>query len=114
MSLASSSDSQCARGRVIVIAGSGGITSVQRKRHHVHAIFHGIEPGMEPGTVLIRITHDKDQVRVLLANPYHPEHHRRAGNRMALANGTPAPEKNSVASQTDSATPASTSDVSIN
>ena len=51
-----------------------------------NAVYHGIEPGTDPGKVLIRITHDKDQVRVLLANPNHPDHHRRAGNRMALAN----------------------------
>jgi two-component system sensor histidine kinase AlgZ len=51
-----------------------------------NAIFHGIEPGLEQGTVLIRITRDKDQVRFLLANPYHLDHHHRAGNRMALAN----------------------------
>lgn len=51
-----------------------------------NAIFHGIEPGLSPGTVLIRITGDKDQVRLQLANPYHPDHQHRAGNRMALAN----------------------------
>ncbi len=51
-----------------------------------NAIYHGIEPGLEPGTVLIRIARDRDQVRLLLANPYHPDHHHRAGNRMALAN----------------------------
>ena len=51
-----------------------------------NAIYHGIEPDTAPGTVEIRITRDKDQVRVLLANPYHSEHQQRAGNRMALAN----------------------------
>jgi two-component system sensor histidine kinase AlgZ len=51
-----------------------------------NAIYHGIEPGAAPGTVLIRIERDKDRVRLLLANPYHPEHQHRAGNRMALAN----------------------------
>ena len=51
-----------------------------------NAIYHGIEPGMEPGTVQIRIARDKDQVRLLLANPYHPDYQHRAGNRMALAN----------------------------
>ena len=51
-----------------------------------NAIYHGIEPGAGPGTVLIRISRDKDQVRLLLANPYHPEHQHRPGNRMALAN----------------------------
>ena len=51
-----------------------------------NAIYHGIEPGAGPGTVLIRISRDKDQVRLLLANPYYPEHQHRAGNHMALAN----------------------------
>jgi two-component system, LytTR family, sensor histidine kinase AlgZ len=51
-----------------------------------NAIFHGVEPGAGPGTVLIRISRDKEQVRLLLANPYHPEHQHRTGNRMALAN----------------------------
>ncbi len=51
-----------------------------------NAVYHGIEPGAAPGTVLIRISRDKDQVRLLLANPYHPEHQHRAGNRMALDN----------------------------
>jgi two-component system sensor histidine kinase AlgZ len=51
-----------------------------------NAIYHGIEPGPEPGKVQIRIARDKDQVRLLLSNPYHPEHQHRAGNRMALAN----------------------------
>ena len=51
-----------------------------------NAIYHGIEPGAAPGTVLIRISRDRDQVRLLLANPYYPEHQHRAGNRMALAN----------------------------
>ena len=51
-----------------------------------NAIYHGIEPGLDPGTVQIRITRDKDQVRLLLANPYHPDYQHRAGNRMALAN----------------------------
>ncbi|MHB8668785.1 MAG: sensor histidine kinase [Burkholderiales bacterium] len=51
-----------------------------------NAIYHGIEPGMQAGTVVIRIARDKDQVRLLLANPYHPDYQHRAGNRMALAN----------------------------
>jgi two-component system sensor histidine kinase AlgZ len=41
---------------------------------------------MEPGTVRIRITRDKQQVRLLLTNPYHPDYQHRAGNNMALAN----------------------------
>jgi two-component system sensor histidine kinase AlgZ len=51
-----------------------------------NAVFHGIEPGTGPGTVLIRVAREREQVRILLSNPYHPEHQHRAGNRMALAN----------------------------
>jgi len=51
-----------------------------------NAIYYGIEPGPAAGRVFIRVTHDKDQVRLLLANPDNPEHQRRSGNRMALAN----------------------------
>ena len=51
-----------------------------------NAIYHGIEPGVEPGRVRISIARDKNAVRLLLSNPYHPEHQHRAGNRMALAN----------------------------
>ena len=51
-----------------------------------NAIYHGIEPGMEPGTVRISIAREKNQVRLLLTNPYHPDYQHRAGNRMALAN----------------------------
>ena len=51
-----------------------------------NAIYHGIEPGVEPGTVSIGIARDGKQVRLLLTNPYHPDHQHRAGNRMALAN----------------------------
>ena len=51
-----------------------------------NAIYHGIEPGIEPGTVRICIARDKGQVRLLLTNPYHPDHQHLAGNRMALAN----------------------------
>ena len=51
-----------------------------------NAIYHGIEPGLEPGTVRIRIAREKNQLHLLIANPYHPDYQHRAGNRMALAN----------------------------
>jgi len=51
-----------------------------------NAIYHGIEPGLEPGTVRIRIAREKNELRLLVANPYHPDYQHRAGNRMALAN----------------------------
>lgn len=50
-----------------------------------NAVYHGIEPRTEPGTISIRIYRDRDQIRMLLRNPYQQgDHH--AGNRMALAN----------------------------
>ena len=51
-----------------------------------NAIYHGIEPTAQPGSVLIRIEKDKEVVRVLLVNPYHPDYQHLSGNRMALAN----------------------------
>ncbi len=51
-----------------------------------NAIYHGIEPGAGTGTVRIRIERRKDQLRLLLSNPYYPDYQHRAGNRMALAN----------------------------
>ncbi len=51
-----------------------------------NAVYHGIEPRSEPGTILIRIHGNADQVHLLLSNPYRQEADRHAGNRMALAN----------------------------
>jgi len=51
-----------------------------------NAVYHGIEPGANAGLIRIAITRDGDRVRVVLTNPYHPEHQHRQGNRMALAN----------------------------
>ncbi len=51
-----------------------------------NAVYHGIEPGMAPGTIEIRIGLEGDRVHVALSNPYHAEHQHRQGNRMALAN----------------------------
>jgi two-component system sensor histidine kinase AlgZ len=51
-----------------------------------NAVYHGIEPGAEPGTIRIAIARTGDRVHVTLTNPYHPEHQHRQGNRMALAN----------------------------
>jgi len=49
-------------------------------------VYHGIEPGTEAGAIEIRIAMEGDKLRVVLSNPYHPEHQHRQGNRMALAN----------------------------
>ena len=51
-----------------------------------NAVYHGIEPRSEPGTISIRIYRDRDQIRLLLRNPYRQEGDHHTGNRMALAN----------------------------
>lgn len=51
-----------------------------------NAVYHGIEPGMGPGTIEIAIYLDGDRLHVRLTNPYHPEHQHRQGNRIALGN----------------------------
>jgi len=51
-----------------------------------NAVYHGIEPGVAPGTIEIAIYQERDRVHIRLTNPYHPEHQHRQGNRMALAN----------------------------
>lgn len=51
-----------------------------------NAVYHGIEPGMDPGTIEIAIYLDGDRLHVRLTNPYHPEHQHRQGNRIALGN----------------------------
>jgi len=51
-----------------------------------NAVYHGIEPGLAPGTIEIAIFQERDRVHIRLTNPYHPEHQHRQGNRMALAN----------------------------
>ena len=51
-----------------------------------NAVYHGIEPGSQPGTINISARRVGDQVRLELINPYWPEHQHRQGNRMALDN----------------------------
>ena len=51
-----------------------------------NAVYHGIEPRAEPGTVSIRIARDNEQMHLVLRNPYRPDGDHHAGNRMALAN----------------------------
>ena len=51
-----------------------------------NAVYHGIEPGTEPGRIEISVRRAGDQLRLELFNPYWPEHQHRQGNRMALAN----------------------------
>ena len=51
-----------------------------------NAVYHGIEPALEPGTIEIAIYLEGDRLHVRLTNPYHPEHQHRQGNRIALDN----------------------------
>ncbi len=51
-----------------------------------NAVYHGIEPGIGPGTIEIAIARYRDRIHVRLRNPYHAAHQHRQGNRMALAN----------------------------
>jgi two-component system sensor histidine kinase AlgZ len=51
-----------------------------------NAVYHGIEPGVDPGTIVIAIRREKDRVHVKLTNPYHPDYQHRQGNRIALVN----------------------------
>jgi two-component system sensor histidine kinase AlgZ len=51
-----------------------------------NAVYHGVEPGTEASDVLVRIERRGDRVAVLVENPFLPEQHQRAGNRMALEN----------------------------
>ncbi|MBI2508637.1 MAG: histidine kinase [Betaproteobacteria bacterium] len=52
-----------------------------------NAVYHGIEPRLEPGAISISIYADEKTVHAVLRNPYQQpagDHH--AGNKMALAN----------------------------
>ncbi|HSD44037.1 MAG TPA: histidine kinase [Burkholderiales bacterium] len=51
-----------------------------------NAVYHGIEPGVGPGTIVIAIRRERDRMHVKLTNPYHPDYQHRQGNRIALAN----------------------------
>jgi len=51
-----------------------------------NAVYHGVEPGKGPGIIEIDIARRDDRLVMRLANPYHPQHQHRQGNRIALAN----------------------------
>ncbi len=52
-----------------------------------NAVYHGIEPSSGPGSITVNIYHARNQVHMVLRNPYNAGtggHH--AGNKMALQN----------------------------
>ena len=51
-----------------------------------NAVYHGIEPSMEPGVISIHIFNDRDRVHMLLRNPSRKQGSHHTGNKMALAN----------------------------
>ena len=51
-----------------------------------NAVYHGIEPRSEPGTITIRIYRDKVNIHMVLRNPYRQGNSHHSGNRMAVAN----------------------------
>jgi len=51
-----------------------------------NAVYHGIEPRAEPGTVSIDVYAARDELHAVLRNPYRREGDHHAGNKMALAN----------------------------
>ena len=51
-----------------------------------NAVYHGIEPRVEPGEISIDIYSSRSQIHAVLRNPYAPDGKHRSGNKMALAN----------------------------
>ncbi|MBC8008437.1 MAG: histidine kinase [Prolixibacteraceae bacterium] len=51
-----------------------------------NAVYHGIEPSIDPGVVSVSIYHVRDQVHMVLRNPYRKDGTHHAGNKMALGN----------------------------
>ena len=51
-----------------------------------NAVYHGIEPRIEPGEISIDIYAARNQVHAVLRNPYEQAGDHHAGNKMALAN----------------------------
>jgi len=51
-----------------------------------NAVYHGIEPASEPGEVSVNIYSSRNQVHMVLRNPYRNEGEHHGGNKMALGN----------------------------
>ncbi|MDD5403475.1 MAG: histidine kinase [Sulfuricella sp.] len=51
-----------------------------------NAVYHGIEPAVEPGEISVDIYSSRNQVHLLLRNPYRNEGGHHGGNKMALGN----------------------------
>lgn len=51
-----------------------------------NAVYHGIEPLADGGDITINIYSNRDQVHLILTNPYNAQKDRTSGNKMAMTN----------------------------
>jgi two-component system, LytTR family, sensor histidine kinase AlgZ len=51
-----------------------------------NAVYHGVEPMPEGGTLTIHIRSTPNEVHIILSNPFLPQNDHHAGNKMALKN----------------------------
>ena len=51
-----------------------------------NAVYHGIEPSAQPGTIMIDLHRKSDRLEMVLSNPVPQSSRQQAGNRMAMAN----------------------------
>jgi two-component system sensor histidine kinase AlgZ len=51
-----------------------------------NAVYHGIEPSVEPGVIDINAYKSRNEVHLVLRNPYRRDGSHHSGNKMALAN----------------------------
>jgi len=51
-----------------------------------NAVYHGIEPSAEPGVIDINVYKSRNEVHLVLRNPYRRDGNHHSGNKMALAN----------------------------
>jgi two-component system sensor histidine kinase AlgZ len=51
-----------------------------------NAVYHGVEPSAEPGVIDINAYKSREEVHLVLRNPYRKDGNHHSGNKMALAN----------------------------
>ena len=51
-----------------------------------NAVYHGIEPGSQPGEININIYRNRNKVHLVIRNPYQHDGRHHAGNKMAMQN----------------------------
>lgn len=51
-----------------------------------NAVYHGVEPAQTPGEISINIFRSRDQVNLVIKNPYLKEGSHHSGNKMAMQN----------------------------